>query len=406
MNEIDPLGIIKYSSHDTHTPTPDAAFIVQDTEAFDHCDWIPEEIRTEADHETKVILLTEFLRALNKAHVRLIEKDLARGKKLDTQAFADQQRGVIDYVGDTASDLAKEKLQAIERARELAFAHVALEKATAERGTHQLTGLLNEKGIEKIFTKEIKAMEKDTTRGHMVVVRFDGDNFKIVNDTHGHAAGDIVLKGIAQALQESSRPGDYPLHFSGDEYGILLTDVHPGEGKTLEQTVHDIIARQVEAVERVIRPDGQIQRISPGFVILNPGDQGHFSEYDEQADGAANESKKLKYDRDSNHIAGTARIINYANMGEEQAQRLSPGERHVSSIKAATERHRNALKLELEQRRNQGTITPEEIKKIEEAEAAYLKQIKTTIDSTPPGSIPAEIDPPKEEKAPFEVSQS
>ena len=53
----------------------------------------------------------------------------------------------------------------------------------------------------------------------------DLDHFKRVNDTHGHEAGDLVLKAIAEALAEHSRRGDFACRYGGEEFVVVLPNI-------------------------------------------------------------------------------------------------------------------------------------------------------------------------------------
>lgn len=63
-------------------------------------------------------------------------------------------------------------------------------------------------------------------RGHVAVLVVDLDDFKLVNDRHGHAAGDIVLAEVARRLMASSRAGALVARSGGDEFAVLIPGVH------------------------------------------------------------------------------------------------------------------------------------------------------------------------------------
>jgi diguanylate cyclase len=56
----------------------------------------------------------------------------------------------------------------------------------------------------------------------MAMLCLDLDHFKMINDTHGHGAGDDVLRGIGRLLQENARPNDLPSRSGGEEFGLVV----------------------------------------------------------------------------------------------------------------------------------------------------------------------------------------
>jgi diguanylate cyclase (GGDEF)-like protein len=70
----------------------------------------------------------------------------------------------------------------------------------------------------------------------------DLDHFKAVNDEHGHAAGDEVLRGVAEALRESLRQHDIPGRYGGEEFGVLL----PGSDAAAAEAIAERVRRKIE----------------------------------------------------------------------------------------------------------------------------------------------------------------
>jgi diguanylate cyclase (GGDEF)-like protein/PAS domain S-box-containing protein len=90
-----------------------------------------------------------------------------------------------------------------------------------------LTGLWNRRGLDSQLSRE---MERALRNGiWLVAVMIDLDDFKSVNDRLGHSAGDVVLKGIADRMNESLRPNDVLARIGGDEFLALLVDARFAE---------------------------------------------------------------------------------------------------------------------------------------------------------------------------------
>ncbi|WP_242107928.1 diguanylate cyclase [Luteimonas aquatica] len=85
-----------------------------------------------------------------------------------------------------------------------------------------LTGLHNRRHWEEAASNELSRFLR--TRRPAVVMLIDVDNFKMVNDRHGHASGDRVLCCIADVLRESLREIDIPARYGGDEFAVLLAE--------------------------------------------------------------------------------------------------------------------------------------------------------------------------------------
>jgi len=83
-----------------------------------------------------------------------------------------------------------------------------------------LTHLRNRRELEESLEQELSRHQRQ--REHMALMFIDCDDFKPVNDTHGHEVGDLYLKHVAQLLLEETRKSDLVFRFAGDEFVILL----------------------------------------------------------------------------------------------------------------------------------------------------------------------------------------
>ncbi|MEO8687493.1 MAG: GGDEF domain-containing protein [Solirubrobacteraceae bacterium] len=115
----------------------------------------------------------------------------------------------------TGAELGQDRLG--RKVSELKELHVELE----HRAFHDpLTGLPN----RLLFMNRVDYVLKRRT-GNAAVIYIDLDNFKPINDTHGHEAGDAVLKAAGERLLASLRPSDTAARLGGDEFAVLLVDI-------------------------------------------------------------------------------------------------------------------------------------------------------------------------------------
>ena len=98
-----------------------------------------------------------------------------------------------------------------------------------------LTGLSNRRQFELALASEIDRVARAGEPA--LVLMIDIDHFKKINDTHGHPAGDLVLKAVAQALHECIRPMDTLARFGGEEFAMILPNCPPSFGLAVAERV-------------------------------------------------------------------------------------------------------------------------------------------------------------------------
>jgi two-component system cell cycle response regulator len=142
------------------------------------------------------------------------------------------RRGACDYLpklGLNQDRLIQSILAALERVRlrqELQSAHRHLaEMATRD----ELTGLFNRRYLMQSLETELNRARR--YRQPLTLCMFDLDHFKRLNDSHGHEAGDTVLRAVARTLQQTVRSPDIAGRYGGEEFMVLLinTDLHKAE---------------------------------------------------------------------------------------------------------------------------------------------------------------------------------
>jgi diguanylate cyclase (GGDEF)-like protein len=151
-----------------------------------------------------------------------------------------------------------------------------------------LTGLYNRRYAEQRLKAEISRSER---RGHpLIVVLIDVNDFKQINDTYGHQAGDTVLKEFAKRLHHATRGADLAARWGGDEFMMLLVDC--------ELTQLPSILARLEGFEVVVQGRELPVSLAIGWKSFQHGE--HVSDLIERADRMLyiNKGTTKKYDPD------------------------------------------------------------------------------------------------------------
>jgi diguanylate cyclase (GGDEF)-like protein len=96
------------------------------------------------------------------------------------------------------------------------------ERAEEEAITDALTGLSNQRRFRQILGKEVERAKRFDRP--LSVVMLDLDDFKEINDTHGHLQGDRVLREVGRVMRAESREVDEPARYGGEEFAIVLPE--------------------------------------------------------------------------------------------------------------------------------------------------------------------------------------
>jgi diguanylate cyclase (GGDEF)-like protein len=163
--------------------------------------------------------------------------------------------------------------------------HKSLEDELRFRAHHDhLTGLVNRRSMEESLDERLGA-----SRYNSAVMLIDLDHFKMINDTHGHAAGDQLLRDLALRLSAVIRPADVLARVGGDEFLLLAEMPAPDNAVAVA-----IAARLHGAVVRPFVVDGRPVRLGLSVGISIPPDHGvNATDLMRRADLALYRAKKL-----------------------------------------------------------------------------------------------------------------
>ena len=221
---------------------------------------------------------------------------VARGDR----AFTDGERELFAYLTNQAS---------------VSVENVDLHETVQRQAvTDELTGLFNHRRFQEVMTAEV---ERARRYGHELgLIMLDIDNFKSVNDTHGHLQGDMVLREVARVLRQSSRDVDEPARYGGEEMAVALplTDLE-GAYQFAER-----VRGRIEALELpLVDGDGFLKvTASFGVASLATADSATKGSLVAAADGALYEAKRAGKNRTvrASSTAGGSRRVHGVASGE------------------------------------------------------------------------------------------
>jgi diguanylate cyclase (GGDEF)-like protein len=123
------------------------------------------------------------------------------------------------------------------------------ERLTRMSRTDPLTDCLNRRGFEERVTAELdEALRAGRTSA---LVLLDLDNFKTVNDLHGHAAGDELLCWVVRAVRRTVRPMDTIGRLGGDEFAVLAPDLGESDALALAERVRNVLSKRISVTTGV-----------------------------------------------------------------------------------------------------------------------------------------------------------
>jgi diguanylate cyclase (GGDEF)-like protein len=207
-------------------------------------------MRTEATYGRAAERIGEPLEVAGRLVGEVVQRDepmLGDGAAAVPLHWDGRLRGALAVGFERERAVSRDELELLEAFGELAAA--ACRNARAHAGlalaarTDALTGCLNHSAMHDALGREI---ERCRRKGHALsLVIVDLDEFKQVNERHGHLAGDEVLRLVGDSLRESVRAYDLVARYGGDEFAVIAMDAD-------ETTATDVARRAVEAIERAL----------------------------------------------------------------------------------------------------------------------------------------------------------
>jgi len=125
--------------------------------------------------------------------------------------------------------------------RELAAARSRMAALEARADVDPLTEVLNRRGFERELKRSLAYVKRYGPSAALIYLDLDG--FKSVNDRHGHAAGDAVLKAVAMVLNRHVRASDVVARIGGDEFAVLLWNIGEADAYRKALAIEAAIAR-------------------------------------------------------------------------------------------------------------------------------------------------------------------
>lgn len=174
-----------------------------------------------------------------------------------------------------ANNQMQARLEAAEK--KLEQQHSQLESYLTEARTDALTGLANrrafDQGLDELYAQHLNAGQP------LSLVLLDVDHFKKINDTYGHAVGDVVLKRVADHLATSAEDCYLVARYGGEEFGVLFTDTVEEATLYAESLRKTLAGDSIEAEGHTIRVTA-----SAGVAQLRTGERiGDLVRHSDQA---------------------------------------------------------------------------------------------------------------------------
>jgi len=160
----------------------------------------------------------------NRQTTRIVDIDqlLSRKLSISSMFFYDPGRNIVEleFSASPMIDMEAEDVGFVIILKDVSEDRKLRRKLSYEGSHDQLTGFLNRSAFEQKF--ETLVTEDNNTQPQHVIAYVDIDQFRVVNETCGSAAGDLLLKQISAIFKKHVRKSDFLARLSGDEFGIIM----------------------------------------------------------------------------------------------------------------------------------------------------------------------------------------
>jgi diguanylate cyclase len=180
--------------------------------------------------------------------------------------MVEESRSVQGLVAQTQQRLTLEHDRAAALTQRVDELEGELRRLSDEVHTDQLTQVANRRGLIQAFGIEQAKAERESTR--VALALLDIDNFKKLNDSLGHHAGDIALKSLAERTQASLRPGDMVARYGGEEFVLMLPNTPLDEAQAV------LVRLQRSLSSALFNHEGKdvFVTFSAGVTLYRPGE--------------------------------------------------------------------------------------------------------------------------------------